>query len=276
MMASSAQSARGLKRLLGAGPCLSRHVGNGLAHRRPVHHGRAVLGRTASTGTPGSGTTTTTNAGANTNTSGGAAAAETRLQELLGYARRSFAQHHASEHASAPHDPRFKRATIVDIARFLIGSVITIPLAGWVGNYTYDYIYRVDNCVKQLLEHEVSFTQKNGGVSRGGLHHATTPPCHRADRNTLRTSSKHTKRRTRWPKSTRVAIAERTSKRPTPTPTPTSPPIHPRPRRGAVSSSALSASGARRSCSGCEAALTGCRTRSWSSRGPTRLARAVS
>ena len=163
-MAMLASSGRGLKRLLSASPSLGSHV--------HMHHGRVVLGRTASTGSG----TTTAGAGANANTntaSGGAAAAEsTRVQELLGYVRRSLAQHqHTSEHAMAPG----ARTTAVDLARFMIGSVITIPLAGWVGMYTYDYIYRVENCVKQLLEHE-AFFNKGGVVSAEPPKHSTRGP----------------------------------------------------------------------------------------------------
>ena len=72
-----------------------------------------------------------------------------------------------SEIPPAPgHQPHQRATSIIDVARFLIGSVITLPFAGWVSLYVHGYLHRVDNCLSVLTKAEPSFDSSRLGIEK--------------------------------------------------------------------------------------------------------------
>jgi len=60
--------------------------------------------------------------------------------------------------------------TGIDIARFGLLSVATLPFTVWIACFTYDYVYRVDICRDALTKQDAELTsQSEDGTGNGGL-----------------------------------------------------------------------------------------------------------
>lgn len=81
---------------------------------------------------------------------------------------------HGEYHRHSPpisYNPRPK-TTGIDIARFALLSIATLPFTVWIANFTYDYFYRVDICCKALRKDDEDLTlshNEEGKEECGGL-----------------------------------------------------------------------------------------------------------